>query len=185
MKKCIVIDCGRKHRAKGLCAKHYNQLKRTGSTQSKTTKTASERFWCKVKIVKDDECWEWQASLNGNGYGAFHFNDKGINAMVFSLEESLGRKLLSGEMALHTCDNKKCVNPKHLYAGSYKDNTDDWMERVGRHGRIYKTGRMIRKNFNINFDTAIDMVADGYHESEIKNKTGISVYVIRDMKSQL
>lgn len=147
--------------------------------------TAKERFWSKVNVSTEGNCWEWQASFNGNGYGSFYRDGKEVNAMVFSLEQKLGRLLVKDECALHTCDNKKCVNPKHLYVGSRKDNAQDWLERGGRGGLVYKTKRMIDKSFDSNFDDALDLVENGYHENEIKRVTGISVYVIRDMKSQL
>jgi len=35
-----------------------------------------KRFWDKVKIGKEDECWEWIASGRGNGYGCFKYQKK-------------------------------------------------------------------------------------------------------------
>ena len=35
----------------------------------------------------------------------------------------------SGLVIRHTCDNKKCINPDHLILGTYKENTQDYMER--------------------------------------------------------
>ncbi|GAF74396.1 unnamed protein product [marine sediment metagenome] len=34
-----------------------------------------------------------------------------------------------GMLVLHHCDNKSCINPAHLYAGTYKDNTADMLRR--------------------------------------------------------
>lgn len=39
----------------------------------------------------------------------------------------------------HTCDNKGCVNPNHILAGSSKDNTLDMMNR-GRGGGQFSEG---------------------------------------------
>ena len=35
-----------------------------------------DRFWNKVDIRTDDECWEWQGKLNEDGYGRFQFDGK-------------------------------------------------------------------------------------------------------------
>jgi len=37
--------------------------------------------------------------------------------------------VLPYELILHTCDNRKCLNPKHLYKGTAGQNTRDMMRR--------------------------------------------------------
>ena len=40
-------------------------------------------------------------------------------------------KIPKGLWVLHTCDNHFCVNPKHLYAGTALNNSNDVIERKG------------------------------------------------------
>ena len=44
------------------------------------TKKQSFRFWAKVHIKNQDECWEWQAGSNTDGYGRISLNDKSYGA---------------------------------------------------------------------------------------------------------
>lgn len=85
-----------------------------------------ERFWEKVNIVPG-ECWEWTAGIR-NGYGAFKLNGKAIDAHRVSYEAYNG-EIPKGKIICHTCDNPKCVNPEHLYAGTYADNVHDMIKR--------------------------------------------------------
>ncbi len=90
----------------------------------------SERFWDKVN--KTDNCWEWNAGLFESGYGAFNFNGNAVTAHRLSYELIFG-KITNELHVLHKCDNRKCVNPEHLYLGTQLDNARDMMDR-GRHG---------------------------------------------------
>jgi hypothetical protein len=91
------------------------------------------RFWSKIDMRGPDECWEWQASLNLNGYGRFKL---GSYNMVIASRLALictSKSEPDGLLALHHCDNPKCCNPDHLYWGTVKDNARDKVER----GRAY------------------------------------------------
>lgn len=99
----------------------------------KGEKGASVRFWSQVKKKSKKECWDWSGSSDPDTiYGQFCINYKNVLAHRYSMELFLGRKLLSEELVLHSCDRPGCVNPHHLFLGSYQDNTNDMMEK-GRH----------------------------------------------------
>lgn len=86
--------------------------------------------------ISDSGCWEWNAARFGNGYGAFRFHGKNIHAHRASWILKYG-EIPSGLFVCHKCDNRKCVNPDHLFLGSNQDNLND-MKSKGRSGRGIK-----------------------------------------------
>lgn len=93
-----------------------------------------ERFWTKVAITANEEkCWEWTAGKRRRGYGQFSLSlsvniDRGFVATRVSYFISNGAD--PREMVVcHSCDNTSCVNPKHLFLGTNKDNTMDMMKK--------------------------------------------------------
>jgi hypothetical protein len=87
-----------------------------------------DRFWARVE--KSDDCWEWRGRKTYKGYGATSWKGKYITAHRLAYILSHGG-IPEGKIICHSCDNRACCNPAHLWAGSYRDNTRD-MDAKGR-----------------------------------------------------
>ncbi len=129
---CTIPDCKRPVVARGLCRKHYTRQWRGNDVNAKTVYDLSpkERFWAKVNKANPDDCWEWQASKNPDGYGNFVHNgyNTGAHRVAYYLTNG---KIPEGKEVCHACDNPSCVNPIHLWLGTHTDNIHD-MHNKGR-----------------------------------------------------
>ena len=78
--------------------------------------------------VSESGCWNWSGVINTDGYGMACYQGEQVRAHRLSLLNHLG--LESSELlALHHCDNRRCINPRHLYLGTNQDNSNDMSNR--------------------------------------------------------
>lgn len=93
---------------------------------------ANEKFWRHVSISGLETCWEWTGAKTDVGYGFFTHEKKNGGAHRWAWFLTRGSYPNPSEVICHSCDNKSCVNPCHLFIGSHMDNSSD-MVRKKRH----------------------------------------------------
>lgn len=90
------------------------------------------RFWNKARIAGRDDCWEWLRSKDSGGYGMVGVSGKNVKAHRVSWMLTHG-EIPEGKCILHKCDNRLCINPRHLFVGTQQENIRDMVSKKRQH----------------------------------------------------
>ena len=84
-------------------------------------------------------CWEWQGARFARGYGKVGWVFEDGTAVGLAHRASylvFNGPISEGLMVCHTCDNRGCVNPAHLWLGSAADNHSDMVSKGRQPSKI-------------------------------------------------
>lgn len=137
---------------------------------------AFPRFLDKVQM--GESCWTWIAGMARGGYGRFYVGGKAMRAHRYSWMFYIG-PIPDGMYICHTCDNRACVNPEHLFIGTAADNSAD-MKRKGRSQAGENNGRDKLTNSDV-----LDIRASSQHYKTLCKRFDVSYSTIHKIKRRV
>lgn len=168
------------------------------------SKQCSEQCRLLSRIKIENGCWIYTGPTNWHGYGKTTF--KGKTERVHRISYLIFKgPLKKGKIVCHSCDNKLCINPEHLWLGTYKENMQDALKK-GRMKKPFlgkkhtqetltlmqknrrkpdKRGEKHHRNKLKNEDVfeIRKMLQDGFTQSEIADKYKVDSSTISNIKS--
>lgn len=114
--------CSRKCQHIGLSGQRVNLFWSLASFDQKMNrlKKSFDRW-----VIRTDGCWKWSRSSYGN-YPTIRWDNKNLGVHRASWLIHYG-EIPDNLFVCHACDNRECSNPKHLFLGNAKDNTQDML----------------------------------------------------------
>jgi hypothetical protein len=134
-------------------------------------------FWAHVVLRKADQCWPWNGTLTRRGYGVI---SRGTGTQIRAHRVSYVLEhgpIPDGLLVRHTCDNPRCVNPKHLLVGTNYDNAQDAVGR-GRMAAGERSGRA-----KLTAAQACQIRDGGESPSWVAKKFGINESAVRKIRT--
>lgn len=120
------------------------------------------------EVDPKSDCWLYP--MNHDGYPSLTVAGKPwrLNRLSFLVFNGV---LRPGDIVCHSCDVRRCVNPDHLWRGSYADNARDMIAK-GRGGRQLLT-----------MDQALIVRNSDQPSRELAKELGVSYFSVRDLRA--
>lgn len=146
-----------------------------------TVNDSLRRLFYKFKMGEPDECWEWIAARDQDGYGLTDILGRSRRATRI-IYQIVNGDIPEGIFVCHKCDHPWCVNPNHLFLGTPLDNM---LDKVAK-GRQFRPTWRDNPNYKLSDDDVAEMrslLSTGkYTLLEIAERYNVSFQHVSDIK---
>lgn len=146
-----------------------------------TPEQLADRFWARVDRRNPDECWPWLGGrIGADGYGSCYWDRKTV--LTHRLAYFLGHGEWPQPQANHRCNNPRCCNPTHIYAGTPKQNREDWLATGKKRGPGPQGERNPTSRLNdVRVRLIRRLLSDGWSRRDVARLTDVSRHTITDI----
>ena len=136
--------------------------------------------------MKSDDCWDWRGTINDKGTpGQTAFFSCNATDMFGQKRTAPAARfswvihngpIPDGLLVCHTCDNRMCTNPEHLFLGTNKDNQQDMIRKGRGHWQRNPSKRKMFRELNFSAATARRFVL--FEKRRLYQEDGWSIAMI-------
>jgi DNA-binding MarR family transcriptional regulator len=132
-----------------------------------------ERFL--PEILDENSCWEWQGVRLKGGYGKIMENGRTKRTLLahrVAWEAYNAEPIPPGMCVCHSCDNRACVNPAHLFIGTHVDNMQDMISK----GRKFITAGELSSCAKLTNQDVLEireLGSQGFRQVDIAKRFGV------------
>lgn len=142
---------------------------------------SSAPFWDRVALNRRTGCLEFTGAITAStGYGKVKFEGRAQDAHRAIWQLARG-PIPAGMDVCHTCDNRKCINPLHLFLGSRSDNMIDAHAK----GRLNIEAMLEKHHRTLSVDDlhAIDaLLREGASQVAVASEFGVARQTVQKVK---